>query len=104
MYKESGELRKMLILQKIHKMGWDMAKKDNLETIKVIAGIAKNIAKISWPCMAPGCSQKAINSHLLQRHGVLSHIVENGHCYEVKVKDFFKWSADSQPVEFKLIK
>lgn len=30
-------------------------------------------------CQSPGCSDYTINSHLMQRNGVLSHITENSH-------------------------
>lgn len=79
-----------------------MARKDDLNVINAIVGIGKHIAKINWPCMSPGCNHTAINSHLLQRHGMLSHIVENGHCCELRSKDFYNWSPDSPPIEFKL--
>lgn len=74
---------------------------EDIEIKKVIAGIGKNLDNKSWKCMASGCNEKAINSHLLQRHGVLSNIVENGHCYEVRERDVFSWSKDTPPLEFK---
>lgn len=52
--------------------------------------------------MNDNCEQMAINSHLLQRHGILDNIIENGHVYEIKRKDFFKWDQNG-PVEFKRI-
>lgn len=78
-----------------------MKNKEDLEIRKVLAGINKNVAKKSWECIVSGCGGKAINSHLLQRHGVLSNIVENGHCYELRETDIFGWSKDKPPVEFK---
>jgi len=51
--------------------------------------------------MVAGCEQKAINSHLLQRHGVLNNIVENGHCYELRETDLFSWTKEQPPVAFK---
>lgn len=47
------------------------------------------------------CNQGAINSHLLQRHGVLSSVVEKGHCYELREKDVFSWTKHTQPFELK---
>lgn len=76
--------------------------KEDIEVKKVFAGIAKNLKNKKWDCMLPGCSNMAINSHLLQRNGVLSHIIENGHCYEQHPKDVFKMSIDTFPFEFKL--
>lgn len=80
-----------------------MSKKSNedIEIRKVHAGINKNVAKMNWKCMFPGCNQKACNTHLLQRHGVLSNIVEDGHCYELRETDVFAWSKDNYPMEFK---
>ena len=36
-----------------------------------------------WKCMCDDCQQPAINSHLLQRHGILDNITEDGHMYEL---------------------
>lgn len=78
-----------------------MKNKEDLEVKKVLAGIGKNIANKKWACIVSGCDHKAINSHLLQRHGVLSNIVEQGHCYELRERDIFSWAKDEPPVEFK---
>ncbi|WP_024994385.1 hypothetical protein [Phocaeicola paurosaccharolyticus] len=43
----------------------------------------------NWACLCKWCENKTINSHLLQRHGVLDNITENGHMYEVKPKNIF---------------
>ena len=76
--------------------------KDELEIKKVFAGIAKNLSKKKWQCIVNGCTDDAINSHLLQRHGVLSHIIEEGHCYELHPIDIFRWQRDKLPFQFKL--
>ena len=52
--------------------------------------------------MCPHCTNPAINSHLLQRHGVLSHIVEKGHLYEIGREDFYKWDENS-PIKIKKV-
>ena len=78
-----------------------MENKEDIEARRAVAGIGKNLAKKSWECIVAGCDQKAINSHLLQRHGVLNHIVENGHCYELRETDVFSWTKDDPPVSFK---
>lgn len=78
-----------------------MKDKEDIEVRKVLSGIKRNLDKKDWDCMVAGCNQKAINSHLLQRHGVLSNVVENGHCYELREKDVFSWTGDTPPVEFK---
>lgn len=74
---------------------------EDREIKRVMAGIKKNLAKKSWPCIVAGCGRKAINSHLLQRHGVLNKIVENGHCYEMRETDLFSWTKEQPPVAFK---
>lgn len=78
-----------------------MRNKEDIEIKKVITGIDKNLNKKGWDCMVSGCNQRAINSHLLQRHGVLSNVVEKGHCYELREKDIFSWTKDMPPFEFK---
>lgn len=78
-----------------------MRSKEDIEIKKVLAGINKNLDKKRWDCMVSGCYQRAINSHLLQRHGVLSNVVEKGHCYELREKDIFSWTKDTPPLEFK---
>ena len=72
------------------------------DTVKILAAIQKNMDKKSWPCIYGGCDQHAINSHLLQRHGVLDRVVENGHLYEVKRCDYYKWNRNP-PIEFKMV-
>lgn len=63
-----------------------MMKNEYIEKAKRLSEQEKNIAKNKWQCMCPHCSDPAINSHLLQRHGLLSHIVENGHLYGKRPK------------------
>lgn len=57
--------------------------KENIEKRKALEGIQKNVDKKSWQCLYPNCTQPAINSHLLQRNGILSNLTENGHLYEL---------------------
>jgi len=77
--------------------------KDNyLDREKAIANSQKKFAKVKWPCMCPKCSDKAINSHLLQRHGILSHVTIDNHLYEITREDAFKWH-DNYPVRFKKV-
>lgn len=67
-----------------------MDKKADKERLKVIANIQKNVDNKKWKCLHPGCEDDAINSHLLQRNGVLNNIVDNGHLIEIKANDMFK--------------
>ena len=41
-------------------------------------------------CMYPNCTCEAINSHLLQKHGIVDHIAENAHVYELNKYDFIR--------------
>jgi len=66
-----------------------MAKADK-ERLKVIAGIQKHVENKKWECLHPECTVDAINSHLLQRNGILNNIIENGHLVEIKANDIFK--------------
>lgn len=77
--------------------------KDNyLDREKALANAQKKFAKVKWPCMCPKCTDKAINSHLLQRHGILSHVTVDNHLYEITREDAFKWH-DNYPVRFKKV-
>lgn len=42
--------------------------------------------------MYPDYSEVAINSHLLQRHGVLSHVAEDRYLYEMR-QEYLKLCA-----------
>ena len=65
-----------------------------LDKEKKVANQEAIIAKKKWPCMCPHCTEVAINSHLLQRHGILDIVAENGHLYEIRFEDFYKWHTN----------
>lgn len=71
--------------------------KDKKTIEKIIAGINKNVKDIKWKCLISGCCENSINSHILQKNGVLNQIAPNGFVYEIKPKDVFKWES----LEFK---
>lgn len=77
-----------------------MRKEEYLEIEKKLAETQRKAAKINWPCMCPKCTERAINSHLLQRKGILNHVMEGNHVYEVTREDVFKWH-ENYPVKFK---
>lgn len=79
-----------------------MNKDSYLDREKALANAQKKFAKVKWPCMCPKCTDKAINSHLLQRHGILSHVTVDNHLYEITREDAFKWH-DNYPVRFKKV-
>lgn len=43
----------------------------------VIQKIKQHVDELKWTCLYPDCQNKSVNSHLLQRRGILSHIAEN---------------------------
>ena len=73
-----------------------------LDKEKVLANQEKIVNKTKWACMCPDCKETAINSHLLQRHGILDAIAEEGHLYEVGIQDHFKWHKE-MPMCFKKV-
>ena len=76
--------------------------KEYIEKVQRLSEREKDIVQKKWLCMCPHCTNPAINSHLLQRHGVLSHIVEKGHLYEIGREDFYKWDENS-PIKIKKV-
>ena len=78
--------------------------KDQREKAKVIAGIQKNIRNKKWTCILDDCNDPAINSHLLQQHGVLTEICNaDNHFYEIRTTNANSWKEDEPPVQFKLV-
>ena len=61
------------------------------------------VEKKKWKCLCPNCQKAAINSHLLQRNGILDHVAENGHLYEVRIKDVYRRINDDEIVEIKKV-
>jgi hypothetical protein len=56
----------------------------------IYQNIRKNVYGKKWPCMAETCEKIAINSHLLQKNGILGNLVEDGHLVQIKPNDLFK--------------
>lgn len=42
------------------------------EKIKILQNINKNVNNKNWECLHPNCENNAINSHLLQKNGILN--------------------------------
>lgn len=40
--------------------------KEQLKTMGIVRNIRRNVMNKNWGCMCDGCTNKAINSHLLQ--------------------------------------
>lgn len=77
--------------------------KEQRESIQILKNIRHNLHNRRRECMVEDCKEKAINSHLLQRHGILDNIIEDGHMIELRPNDMFKWNPKESPIEFKLI-
>ena len=52
--------------------------------------IERHIENEKWPCLHPNCQAIAINSHLLQRNGILNVVAENGHLCEMRTPNVYE--------------
>lgn len=78
--------------------------KEQRQRINVLSGIQRNMRNKKWKCILDGCTEEAINSHLLQQHGVLSEICDAGHhFYEVRTTDASSWTETDPPISFKRV-
>lgn len=50
----------------------------------------RHIKKVKWSCLHPNCQAYAINSHLLQRNGILNNVAENGHLCEMRTPNVYE--------------
>ena len=73
------------------------------QVLHIYSNIRKRVKELNYPCMCNGCQRTAINSHLLQKHGILSQVFENGHMYEPRVANIFNDSFLEFPSEFKRV-
>lgn len=73
------------------------------EALRVMGQIYKNVRKKSWPCMCCGCNDSAINSHLLMRNGILNHVVEDGHLYELRSDSPEAFKREKLPCMFRKV-
>lgn len=55
---------------------------------KIITDCSENAKKSTNSCYYPGCKNKAINSHILQKNGILSSITNDGHLWRYQVQHF----------------
>ncbi|MBR4129743.1 MAG: hypothetical protein IKU02_02335 [Bacteroidaceae bacterium] len=74
-----------------------------LEIANKIDEVERFVEKKKWPCLCPNCQKAAINSHLLQRNGILDNVAENGHLYEARIKDVYRRINDDEIVEIKKV-
>lgn len=66
-------------------------KKVNQDRI-IISNILKNVYTAKRRCIL--CDEPAINSHLLQKNGILNNINSNGHIIQIKPRDFVNEHKD----------
>jgi len=70
---------------------------------KVVSEIYKHVNEKKWGCIIDGCVEVAINSHLLQKNGILNNVTEKGHIIEIKATDIFSWSSEKAPIAMKRV-
>lgn len=73
------------------------------EALRIMGKIRQNVRNGKWTCMCEGCSEMAINSHLLMRNGILNYVVEEGHVYELHSDAPQAMRADKMPIDFKRV-
>lgn len=69
----------------------------------IIAQININLRNKKWDCLVDGCTEVAINSHLIQQNGLLRNISSDGHLVELKMVDAYKWNKNDQPLAFQKV-
>lgn len=62
------------------------------QDFKVLQNIFKNARTKKHTCLI--CEENSINSHLLQKNGILNLISDNNHITQIKGNDFFKAEKD----------
>jgi len=70
------------------------------KTQKIVASIHKNVHSKKWPCIIEECEALSINSHLLQKNGILDNVTVDGHLVEFKLTDIHSWSKNERPFNF----
>lgn len=66
-----------------------MSNIDSFEIENKLDKVERQIEKRKRQCLYPECEIHAINSHLLQRNGILNNVAEDGHVYEMRVVDAY---------------
>ena len=54
-------------------------------------------------CLFPGCTEIAINSHLLQKRGILDNLAVDGHLFIVDTMSPFNMELEKLPLEFRRV-
>lgn len=69
----------------------------------IMGNIRKHVYNGKWVCICNECSEKAINSHLLMRNGILNYVVEDGHLYELRSDAIEAFKPDKMPISLKKV-
>lgn len=81
-----------------------MSTSQKRKELNILHNIENNVFRNKkWKCMHPGCTEHAINSHLLQRHGLLDNLTNDGHLYEIKYLNPNYWMNNPIRFEFKRV-
>ena len=60
----------------------------NLKKAKIYVKCKQDAIKSITTCFYPGCNDDSINSHILQKNGILSSLATNGHLWEPIIHPF----------------
>lgn len=60
------------------------------EIQNIMGKIVENVFKKSYPCIVDGCTETAINSHLLMMNGILNNAAEDGHLIEISTPSLYR--------------
>jgi len=75
----------------------------SIEIKKALKKIRKKIDNSTKTCMIPGCKLPSINSHILQKNGIISSISRDRYVYELTETDIFKVQSHQLGYEARLI-
>ncbi|WP_273567254.1 hypothetical protein [Maribacter halichondriae] len=71
---------------------------------KILVQIEKNVDSKNLECVIEGCSNIAINSHILQKNGILNSISTANHFHEYKNADIFDFAKSNSGKELRFRK
>lgn len=63
-------------------------RRQDIDNAKRIDDCSKQAKEKANTCLHPGCNKKAINSHIMQKNGILSSISEDNHLWESSIDHF----------------
>lgn len=64
-----------------------MSRKNN-KNANLRAKCRSKVEKNIKTCYYPGCNEESINSHILQKNGILNKIAKDGHLWEIMVDEY----------------